>query len=219
MTDFIKTGKTSATVEISISNEGPLAFKHDVYGDVITVVRHISSSSSYKIKNWRGDTVGTRKEDLENIVNFLNIQVDNPISVLNQDTSRDFLAATSSTGKYQLFMQATRLSDIGENYKKAIESSVEAQRELNEANKYLNKQKKDINQLEKRLKAIESLDGIKSEHENMNKELKWAKVIQEEKKLLELDLKIQSQEKKIEDLKNSEVAKISKEKEIDYSEE
>lgn len=53
---FIKKGANSATVEIKIKNSSPKAYKHDVYGDYITVVRTITSSgsSSYKIKSASG---------------------------------------------------------------------------------------------------------------------------------------------------------------------
>lgn len=54
ITEFIKKGKNSATIEITLINKGDTAFKHDIYGDVITVVRTIGNTSSYKIKNWRG---------------------------------------------------------------------------------------------------------------------------------------------------------------------
>ena len=53
--DFIKKGKNSATIEISLFNKGSMAYKPDVYGDSITVLRSIGTTSSYKLKNWRGN--------------------------------------------------------------------------------------------------------------------------------------------------------------------
>lgn len=52
--DFIKKGKNSATIEVSLFNNGSMAYKPDIYGDSITVFRSIGTTSSYKIKNWRG---------------------------------------------------------------------------------------------------------------------------------------------------------------------
>jgi len=54
ITEFIKKGKNSAIIEITLINKGDTAFKHDIYGDTITVQRTIGNTSSYKIKNWRG---------------------------------------------------------------------------------------------------------------------------------------------------------------------
>lgn len=54
ITEFIKKGRNSATVEITLVNKGDTAYKPEVYGDTIVVVRTIGTSSSYKIKNWKG---------------------------------------------------------------------------------------------------------------------------------------------------------------------
>lgn len=55
--EFIKKGKNSALVEITLINKGVSAYKHDVYGESITVVRTIGSSSGYKIKNSKGKLI------------------------------------------------------------------------------------------------------------------------------------------------------------------
>lgn len=47
----------------------------------------------------------------------MNIQIDNPISVLNQDVSRTFLVTSKPDKKYNLFMKATLLDTIKNNYK------------------------------------------------------------------------------------------------------
>lgn len=52
--EFIKKGRNSATIEITLVNKGDTAYKPEVYGNIITVLRTIGTTSSYKIKNWRG---------------------------------------------------------------------------------------------------------------------------------------------------------------------
>lgn len=64
----------------------------------------------------------------------MNIQIDNPISILNQDVSKTFLVSSKSEEKYELFMKATRLDVIGNNYREAIISSEEASKKLEQAN-------------------------------------------------------------------------------------
>ena len=51
------------------------------------------SSSVYKLKDANGKDVGVKKvrEELERILLAFNIQVNNPIAVLNQDTAKTFL--------------------------------------------------------------------------------------------------------------------------------
>lgn len=54
-TEFVKKGKNTGSVEIVLTNQGPMAYKNEVYGDSITVIRKLGSASSYTIKNWRGE--------------------------------------------------------------------------------------------------------------------------------------------------------------------
>lgn len=54
VSEFIKKGTNAATIEITLSNKGDNAYKPEIYGDIINVVRTIGTTSSYKIKNWRG---------------------------------------------------------------------------------------------------------------------------------------------------------------------
>jgi transcriptional/translational regulatory protein YebC/TACO1 len=125
-----------------------------------------------------GDVISTKREELSNIINYLNIQVDNPISVLNQDVSRTFLVTAESQDKYKLFMRATRLDIIGDNYKQAILASENTRLRLQDAQKYLNKNKNEIAELKKKLKVLESLDDVQKEYQNIQEELYWATVIQ-----------------------------------------
>lgn len=68
-------------------------FEVNNYGSKIIVQRTIYTTgrSVYKIKNAAGSVVSTKREVLQRILMFLNIQVDNPVCVLNQDASRSFL--------------------------------------------------------------------------------------------------------------------------------
>ena len=47
------------------------------------------------------------------------MQVDNPVSLLNQDTSRHFLQKSKPGEKYKLFMKATHLEQIATDYEQA----------------------------------------------------------------------------------------------------
>lgn len=63
-----------------------------MYGDKITVVRTISTTSgSYTIKNANGTVITKKVDDLHRILMYHNVQVDNPVFVLNQDSAREFL--------------------------------------------------------------------------------------------------------------------------------
>lgn len=66
-----------------------------------------------------GKIISNKKEELINILDHCGIQVDNPVSLLNQDTSRHFLQKSKPGDKYKLFMKATRLEQIASDYEQA----------------------------------------------------------------------------------------------------
>jgi chromosome segregation ATPase len=67
---------------------------------------------SYNYKNYLlfPDLIfSTKKTDLEDLIEHINIQIDNPVCFLNQETSKTFLRVTDSVLNYQLFMRASQL--------------------------------------------------------------------------------------------------------------
>ena len=111
---FIKTNCDRAELSLTITNDGSDSYKPDQYGKRITVERKINKDgvSNYKIKNANGYVVSTKKEELNNIVEQFNIQVDNPVCFLNQETSKHFLNTSDPYAKYTLFMKASQLGKI-----------------------------------------------------------------------------------------------------------
>lgn len=65
-----------------------------------------------------GVLISSSAKDVKNIVTSLRIQVDNPICILNQDTSRNFLSSNDPKQKFILFKRATRLETLYEEYNK-----------------------------------------------------------------------------------------------------
>ena len=81
-------------VEVKLLNIGEGAYKPELYGEVIVVSRTVTqTSSTYKLKDCDGKVVVEKKvrEELDRLLLAFNIQVDNPIAVLNQDTAKSFL--------------------------------------------------------------------------------------------------------------------------------
>ena len=65
--------------------------------------------------------ISSKREELVAITDHCNIQIDNPVSLLNQDTSRNFLHNSKPTAKYKLFMKATQLEQIALDHEKSKE--------------------------------------------------------------------------------------------------
>ena len=50
--------------------------------------------------------VSTKRGDLNRILAKMNLQVDNPVCILNQETAKNFLHSSDATQKYKLFERA-----------------------------------------------------------------------------------------------------------------
>lgn len=74
--------------------------------------------------------VSKKKEEVDRICTHLNLQIKNPICVLNQDVARSFLGSSDDSLRYSMFMKATQLEDIRRTYANTFESLVATQREL-----------------------------------------------------------------------------------------
>lgn len=119
---FIRTGQSSANVEIKICNRGKDTFKVDAYGGSIIISRTVSeSTSTLKLKDAQGRVVQDKKvkEELDKILDHFNIQITNPMVILNQDASKTFLANSDSTKLYTFFHESTQLKRVENDYKEA----------------------------------------------------------------------------------------------------
>uniref|UniRef100_A0A3B5B604 Structural maintenance of chromosomes protein 6-like n=1 Tax=Stegastes partitus TaxID=144197 RepID=A0A3B5B604_9TELE len=121
--DFVKTSESAADITVKLRNRGPDAYKKDVYGDCISIEHRIWSDGSRtcKLKNKSGD-------------------LDNPVSILSQEMSKQFLHSKSESDKYKFFMKATLLEQMKRDYvhikhtKTVTRQQVERQEELEERN-------------------------------------------------------------------------------------
>uniref|UniRef100_A0A8C5T426 Structural maintenance of chromosomes protein 6 n=1 Tax=Malurus cyaneus samueli TaxID=2593467 RepID=A0A8C5T426_9PASS len=115
---FIQKGETSADISITLRNQGGEAFKPELYGTSITVNQHINQDGSRtcKLKSKSGTIISSKKEELIGILDHFNIQVDNPVSVLTQEMSKQFLQTKNEGDKYKFFMKATQLEQMKEDY-------------------------------------------------------------------------------------------------------
>uniref|UniRef100_A0A6Q2ZCH3 Structural maintenance of chromosomes protein 6 n=1 Tax=Esox lucius TaxID=8010 RepID=A0A6Q2ZCH3_ESOLU len=115
---FVKNGESTADVTVKLRNRGPDAYKGDVYGDSICIEQRISCDGvrTCRLKSKSGHLVSNKKEELTSILDHFNIQVDNPVSILNQEMSKQFLHSKSEADKYKFFMKATLLEQMKRDY-------------------------------------------------------------------------------------------------------
>uniref|UniRef100_A0A667ZZY3 Structural maintenance of chromosomes protein 6 n=1 Tax=Myripristis murdjan TaxID=586833 RepID=A0A667ZZY3_9TELE len=208
---FVKEGESSADVSITLCNKGRDAFKPEAYGTAINVDLRITREGlrTYKLRSKSGNIISTKKEELMCILDNLNIQVNNPVSILTQEMSKYFLHSKGEGDKYRFFMKATQLEQMREDFvyikstKHITEDKMSQQGECVEELKQKYQEKMD------RYKSLASLDEMHSKLEELQKQMAWALVIEMEREIQPMREKLQSDrqstgkyDEKVEEWKN-----------------
>ncbi|NXF17927.1 SMC6 protein, partial [Rhodinocichla rosea] len=183
---FIQKGETSADISITLRNQGRDAFKPELYGTSITVNQHINQDGSRtcKLKSKSGTIISSKKEELIGILDHFNIQVvDNPVSVLTQEMSKQFLQTKNEGDKYKFFMKATQLEQMKEDYsfigktKKNTRVQIEQGEERLEELKQLYLEKKEA------FKSIAFVNDMQNRLKDLRHQMAWALVSEMEKEV------------------------------------
>ncbi|XP_055379842.1 structural maintenance of chromosomes protein 6 isoform X2 [Condylostylus longicornis] len=215
---LVKTGENAADIEITIANSGDEAYEPQVYGEFITIVRHIlaSGSSSYKIKNQFGNIISKKLDDLHKILLYHNIQTDNPVFVLNQDSARTFLREMDPSKNYILFLKATQIEVILEKLNQCGIMYQDYRYRLSCYEKQLELMEKELNDLREKEERLASADDIKRKVKQFKLEATWLKVQQQEEVVDEVHTKSTVVQNKYQKIKKSLDERDSAEKAIEH---
>ncbi|XP_044745596.1 structural maintenance of chromosomes protein 6 [Coccinella septempunctata] len=202
---FVKAGKNSASLEITLCNEGPMAYRPKIYGPSITIIRNFTASggSSYRIKSHTGEIISTQSKEIQNITTSLNIQIDNPVCILNQDTSRNFLSSNDPKHKFSLFMKATRLETLSNEYKKVEVNLKNSKDMLEDKTNNIRKLQEDIRNLKAKIEQHKSVRNLKEEEVALQTEILWSKVKDCESELQVETGEVEKLENKCENLREN----------------
>jgi len=196
--NFIKTGEDQAHVAVKIKNDGDMAYQPNDYGKSIIVERHFTQTGSgFKIKNAQGKTMSTKRAELENIVDFFALQLDNPMNVLSQDKAREFLSGSSPYDKYRFFIKGTQLEQLDSDYR-ILED------QLNDIEYKAEIQETDIGVLGTKARAAREKKELADRNATMMEKLNqlrwqhaWAQVEEQERELEKFDEQIRQADNKI----------------------
>lgn len=118
--DLIKEGANNSHIQVVLANEGEDAYEPGKYGSEIIierVLRRDVQNAPYVLKSENGKKVSQKKSDLDAILDYFNIAVNNPMAFLSQDAARSFLTASTDEQKYKFFMRGTLMEEIHQNLK------------------------------------------------------------------------------------------------------
>ncbi|KAJ3561666.1 hypothetical protein NP233_g10057 [Leucocoprinus birnbaumii] len=189
---FIREGQSSAEVSIQLKNKGDEAYRHKDFGDSIIINRKFSAegSSTWKIKNKDGKVISTKREELSKICDHMNLQVDNPMTVLTQDASRVFLASSNPSERYNFFLKGTQLQQLSEEYNVTLENIRSTQKVLEQKKDAVPDLKAAVREAKQRYEEANKAREQKTRRDNIKKELAWAHVKTKEmeyKKKMDVD--------------------------------
>lgn len=194
--NFIKTGKRDAWVEVTLNNKGKDSYKHYLYGDRIIIKRKFSidGGSSYSVHSESGQHISARRDELTHITDHFNIQVDNPVSILNQDTSRNFLNSKSSGDKFKFFMRATQLEQMSQDYGDVHRHMHCTKQDIDCKKQTLDKMRKEVRIWQSKFKNLAALSDLKIKVTNLKNEMAWALVAERERGLKPLEKTLKKEE-------------------------
>ncbi len=170
--DLVRKDSTAgyAKVRVTLLNKGDDAYKHNLYGDKITVERTIATRGGYngfKLFDAQDKEVSRSKKDLDELLDKVNAQVENPVAILDQEEAKKFLTGKSED-KYAFFMKATELERIDRNIASTVDKIAELEDQetrmertlendmgLMEETKKQYEQHKEIEKMKKKLHACE----------------------------------------------------------------
>jgi structural maintenance of chromosomes protein 6 len=181
--DFVRHGTTNASVTCYLKNQGPNAYRHDLYGDTIVVERHFNNAktSSFKIKNVNGRTVvSTSKSDLDEILDHYCLQIENPLNILSQDKSREFMAGSTSSQKYKFFLQGVLLEQLDQDYKLIGDNIENMTPKIQQSLEDKGEAKTRWQLAERKMKESRKLDDTRKRLGELRHQCMWAQVEREE---------------------------------------
>ncbi|KAK1753499.1 hypothetical protein QBC47DRAFT_386576 [Echria macrotheca] len=184
---FVKEGCDRAVLSVKIKNQGNDAYKYDIYGDSIVVERHFSKagSSGFRVKSANGQTISTKRQEIEDIVEYFALQVDNPLNVLSQDNARQFLNASTKAQKYKFFIEGVQLQQLDNDYRLIKENLDQMIAKVPDQEERVKHAEDVLKKAKRKKEAIEGNRQIRIKHRTLRNQLAWSQVIAEEKELAE----------------------------------
>ncbi|KAF3236445.1 Structural maintenance of chromosomes protein 6 [Orbilia oligospora] len=174
---FIKEGEHMAVVEVHLRNRGD-GFRKDVYGETIIIQRTFNRDgvTSYKIKAKSGKVVSTAKKELSDIIDYMSLQVDNPMTVLSQDLARQFLSNSTDEDKYKFFMKGVQLDDLYALYQALKSQQAQIDGVLESKAEDIRELKEDKEAAEKKFKLVQQTDDLRNNVTELLLTHAWAQV-------------------------------------------
>lgn len=159
-----------------------------------------------------GRTIYTSVKQLSNVTRHLNIQIDNPVCILNQDTARNFLSSNNPKHKFTLFTRATGLDTLAADFQNMNAQTDSANEILQQKRGHFKSLNEDLTQLKVKIENYKKLSNFRKRKCVLNSELVWSNVQVLENELFEFEKQVRNHEEIVTNLKDKIENRSEKEK-------
>ncbi|PBP19723.1 DNA repair protein [Diplocarpon rosae] len=215
---LIKEGTDQAVLIIQLKNQGNDAYQPDIYGESIIIERHFSrsGSSSFKLKTAAGRIISSKKGDVDDLVEYYQLQVDNPMNVLTQDAAKSFITASTPAQKYKFFVEGVQLEALNNDYKIVLDTCEAINSKLHESKDDIKFLKKKSDEATAKHEAVNKRREAKAELAVLGGKFAWSQIRDKEVELAKMDHEIAELQREIH---NAEAVSNEKDEAFQKSEE
>ncbi|KAL2024796.1 hypothetical protein VTK56DRAFT_5617 [Thermocarpiscus australiensis] len=183
---FVKEGCDRAVITVKIKNQGQDAYKPDIFGESVIVERFFSRSganSGYKVKTALGQVYSTKKQEVEELVEYYALQVDNPLNILSQDNARQFLNSSTKAQKYKFFIEGVQLQQLDNDYRLISESLEQMVAKVPDQEELVKHAKAELDKANRLKEDLEGTRKIRVKLRDLRNQMAWAQVVALEREL------------------------------------
>ncbi|KAK7904232.1 hypothetical protein WMY93_016839 [Mugilogobius chulae] len=173
--DFIKHGEHTADISLCLRNRGPDSYKAD---------------SMETVSRWSTGFLETDPGPADSRTK----QLDNPVSILNQEMSKQFLHSKNETDKYKFFMKATLLEQMKRDYIHIKQTKTMTRHQVERQQESLKDLKQDFLLKKERYERLSSFSELREQLEQLKKSMAWSLVREKEHSVEQLKEEIEKEE-------------------------
>lgn len=182
---FVKEGCERAVLAVKIKNRGQDAYKPDIFGESVIIERHFSKtgSSGFKIKTALGQTISAKKQEVDEIVEYYALQVDNPLNILSQDNARQFLNSSTKNQKYKFFIEGVQLQQLDNDYRLISENLEQMVAKVPDQEERVKHAAVELDKAKRLMEELEGTRQVRTKLRTLRFQLAWCQVFAEEEEL------------------------------------
>jgi len=175
---LIKEGQNDALLVIKLKNEGADAYQPDTYGPTIIIERHFArtGTSGFRLKSSNGRLQSTKKGAVDEIVEYYQLQVDNPMNVLTQDAAKSFITASTPAQKYKFFKDGVQLQALDNDYQVVSDYCDQIEAQYNASKDAIEDLRKKAEVAKQRHDMVQEHQGMRDKMKEIGRQLAWAQV-------------------------------------------